>query len=130
MSLMRDDLRTYLLSQSTVTAYTSNIFVVPAPDNFQEDHIRIQKIVPGNDPDSFGDTKFNSETWQIDIFSLNSDVPEELGNIIVDLLNRFQGTMSGQDVRFSTAEGPLCEPDTTDIAWTHGVVFWRPRYHR
>lgn len=127
---MKDDLRTFLLSQSTVTAYTTNLYTSVAPDNLQEDHIRIQKMTADNGPWYFDDKKDNSELWQIDIFSLNSETPDALGTIIVDLLNGYDGVMGGSTITLSRAHGPVFAPDMTDPTWTHGIVTWEVDYQR
>lgn len=135
MATIEDSINTYLLTQSSITAYVgSRIYCIDADQDETQDYIRYQMVIPSNEPYSFGDTNTAQPRFQFDVFSKSKANCLAIGNLLVTALNRFIGTLAvGTIVIFSTANGPMVTRDTSSEEWNgwyHGVVEWKPEYER
>lgn len=132
MATIEDSINTYILAQSSITAYVGiDIYHCAAPDGIETDFIRYQVISPANDPYAFGNTNTAQPEIQFDIFSKNDASCLAIGNLLATALNRFSGSMgsSQSNVIYSTASGPMIMRDV-DEQWYHGIVYWTPEYER
>lgn len=119
---MKDAIREYLLTQTTITSYVGNdIYHAARPQGLQTDYICYGVLVPSNDPIVFGRDTANHK-WRFDIFSMNENTCWILGEALVTLLNRVAGPFDGMSLYFTTASGPRVIRDTSDEQWYHGMV--------
>ena len=132
MATIEDAINTYLLTQSTITAYVGNdIYHCAIQENLETDYIRYQMIIASNDPVEFADKTTAQPTFQFDIFSKNDSSALAIGNALVTALHGFSGSLAtGINVVTSMARGPLIMRDGTDEQWYHGIVEWNPEYAR
>ncbi|MGV0982625.1 MAG: hypothetical protein ACOYB0_09710 [Polynucleobacter sp.] len=135
MATIEDAINTWILTQSSITAYVgTNIFhcaLTPAEQGCQTDYIRYQMVIPSNEPYAFADTNTAQPMFQFDIFSKNDANCIAIGNLLATALNRFSGTLAtGLTVIHSIAAGPMVRRDSSDDEWFMGVVEWTPEYER
>jgi hypothetical protein len=133
MATIEDSINTYVLAQSGITAYIGqDIYHATRPDGLDTDYICYEMTVPSNEPYAFDNTNTAQPWFQFSIFSKSDARAIAIGNLLVDALNRFTGSLgtSCNIVIYSTAKGPQVTRDTSDEQWFMGIVEWEPEYER
>lgn len=133
MATLEDSIYTYLLSQSSITAYVGDrIYFVDSEQDETQDYIRYGVVVPSNSPVSFSDTTTAQPLVQFDVFSQSKANALTIANLLVTALHGFSGTLGvgGNTVTTSTADGPVVIADESAPGWYHGIVDWRVEYTR
>jgi len=131
---LEDALTTYLLTQTSITAYTSDIFFIDSMQDLQTDYIRFYVTGPRNDMMGFGDRTRAQPVVQLDVFSTSEVNALAICNAIFVALHGYQGTLAtGLTVVTSSASGPMVIRDTSAQEWNgwyHGIVNWNVEYIR
>lgn len=133
MATLETAIKTWLLTQSAITAYVgSDVYHAARPEGLETDYICYEIIYPSNNPYCFGTTNTAQPVVQFDIFSKNDTSCHTIGNALVTALMFFEGTLdTGLNV-ISTLDtkGPMVTRDRSDEQWFHGIVEWQPEYER
>jgi hypothetical protein len=133
MATIEDSIYTYLGSIAAITAYVGqDIFHCARPKGLETDYITYEMVTPSNEPYAFGNTNTAQPWFQFSIFSKNDARCIAIGNLVVDALNRFSGSMGylSNTVINGIARGPQVSRDRTDERWYMGIVEWEPEYER
>lgn len=133
MATLENSIYTYLLAQSSLTAYVGDRIFWPAKDpEVTEDYICYQVAIASNPSTAFGDTTTGNPLVQFDVYSMDPGRALAIGNLLVTLLHGFSGALGtgGNTVTLSSADGPMVFPDDSAEGWYHGVVDWRTEYTR
>lgn len=148
----------WLRSQSSITDYVGlDIFHAASPSRLVSDYIVYKMEIPSNEPYSFVSSNTAQPSFRFDVYSKNAYTSLIIGNLLVDLMNRFCGWMDydtdplhpsltlypsetlypsdtsehtfSNNVIFSVASGPITTR-TSDEQWYVSSVFWTPEYER
>lgn len=133
MATIEDSINTYVLAQSSITAYIgADIYHAARPDGLETDYITYEMTVPSNEPYAFGNTNTAQPWFQFSIFSKSDARCIAIGNLLADALNRFSGSLgtSSNTVIYSISRGPMVTRDRSDEQWYMGIVEWMPEYER
>lgn len=133
MAYIEDSIKTYILEQSTITAYIGdNVYHAARPDGLEVDYITYEMITPSNEPYAFANTDTAQPWFQFSIFSKNDSRAIAIGNLLVTALNRYSGALGtgGNTIIFGPARGPQVTRDRSDEQWFMGIVEWEPEYER
>jgi hypothetical protein len=132
MATLESAIYNWAITKTTLTAYVGlDIYPFAAPDLIETDYIRYQLITISNEPWSFTSHHSAQPMVQFDIFSKDASRALACGNVLADLLNRFQGSLdTGLTVHFSKASGPMVLRDPSDEQWYHAIVEWEVEYER
>lgn len=133
MATIEESINTYILAQSSITAYIGNdLYHAARPDGLETDYITYEMTVSSNEPYAFGNTDTAQPWFQFSIFSKNDSRCIAIGNLLASALNRFSGSMgtSSSVVIYSVARGPMVTRDRSDEQWYMGIVEWYPEYER